>query len=254
MTPWVTILILINVVMLLVTMSVPAVTRALMLVPGLVLTRPWTPITYMFLHAGLGHLFFNMIILYFFGSRLEMRLGGRGFLGLYLVSGLMGAALSFVFTPFTAIVGASGAVYGVTLAFALYWPREPIYIWGILRVEARWLVTALAVMALLFVVTGTGGRIAHFAHLGGFLGGYLFVKWREMRSPARKFRERATGGLARKKRVDRKDLERWSHIPRDDMHPINRAELDRVMEKIEKNGAGSLTEDERAFLDRFSPD
>lgn len=254
MTPWVTILIVANVAMLLVTASLPGVTRALMLVPALVLERPWTPITYMFLHAGIAHLFFNMIGLYFFGPRLEVRLGSQGFVGLYLASGLMGAALSFVFTPNVPIVGASGAVFGILLAFALYWPHEPIYIWGILRMEARWLVALLAAAALYFGFSGTGGRIAHFAHLGGFLGGYLFIKWWEYRSPARKFRKKAAGRQGRKKRVDRSDLERWSRIDREGMHPVNRAELDRVLEKLEKNGADSLTPEERAFLDRFSRD
>ena len=100
--------------------------------------RPWTLFTYMFLHAGFMHLLFNMVGLFFFGPRLEARLGSRGFLGLYFLSGLGGAAFTFI--NFGApVVGASAAVYGIIIGFAMYWPRELIYIYGIVPVQARWL-------------------------------------------------------------------------------------------------------------------
>lgn len=243
-------LIFANVAMFLVQGAAPGVERALLLVPALVFPlRPWTIFTYMFLHAGMWHLIFNMIGLYFFGPRLEARLGGRYFLGLYLVSGLVGALASII-TPFVAIVGASGAVFGVLLGYARYWPRDRIYIWGILPVEARVMVVALTALSIYGGFSG-GGRTAHFAHLGGFLGGYLYLKWMERRSPARLFKAKVQPRIA-KKRVDSRDLERWSQIPRDKMHPVNRNELDRVLAKISEDGAGSLTPDEKAFLDRFS--
>ena len=90
MTPWVRRLVIANAVMFVITMSKPEVTELLALVPALVLVRPWTPFTYMFLHAGFGHVFFNMLALFFFGSRVESRLGGRAFLQLYFISGLTG--------------------------------------------------------------------------------------------------------------------------------------------------------------------
>ncbi len=251
MTPWVTRLIFANVAMYLVQRASPSVERALVLVPALVPTRPWTVITYMFLHAGLWHILFNMIGLYFFGPRLEARLGGRRFIGLYLTSGLVGALLS-VFTPFAIIVGASGAVFGVLLGFARYWPHERIYMWGVLPVEARVLVVFLTALSIYGGISG-GGNVAHFAHLGGFLGGYAYLKWAELRSPARQFRVKMQPQV-QKKRADSADLERWSKIARDQMHPVNRSELERVLAKISEQGVGSLTPDERAFLDRFSPD
>jgi len=171
MTPWVTRLLIANVAMFLVTSTTPEIANRLALYPAAILYRPWGVVTYMFIHGGFTHLLFNMIGLFFFGPRLEMRLGGGGFLRLYLLSGLGGALFSFVFAPFGAVVGASGAVFGILLGFALYWPREPIYIWGVLPVESRWLVAFLAIAALYSGVSGSGQGVAHFAHLGGFAAG-----------------------------------------------------------------------------------
>ena len=112
------------------------------------------------------------------------------------------------------------------------------------------MVVALTALSIYGGFSG-GGRTAHFAHLGGFLGGYLYLKWMERRSPARLFKAKMQPRIA-KKRVGSRDLERWSQIPREKMHPVNRNELDRVLAKISEDGAGSLTPDEKAFLDRFS--
>jgi membrane associated rhomboid family serine protease len=112
--------------------------RELAFIPAAILVRPWTIITYMFLHGGFAHIFFNMLALFFFGPRLEMRLGGGRFLALYFVAGVTGALLSLIEFVATggniAIVGASGAVFGVMLGYAHYWPRDRIFIWGILPV------------------------------------------------------------------------------------------------------------------------
>ena len=239
-------LIFANLAMLLLEQSMPAVGQVCVLVPALILVRPWTVVTYMFLHAGFSHLFFNMLALYFFGPRLEARIGGRHFIGLYLTSGIVGALVSLV-TPTALIVGASGAVFGVMLGFAHYWPRDPVYIWGLLKIEARWLVILMTVMALFGGFTGQQG-IANFAHLGGFAGGFLYLRWMELRSPAARFRAAAR----RMPRGREDDLERWRKVRPDTLHPVNREEYERVMAKVEVTGAASLTPDERAFLDRFS--
>lgn len=251
MTPWVRRLLIANVVMFFITQVAPDLVRQLMFVPILIAYRPWTILTYMFLHAGIMHLLFNMIGLYFFGPRLEDRLGGRQFLWLYLLSGITGALLSVPFTPRVAIVGASGAVFGVLMGFALYWPRERIYIWGILPVEARVLVAVMTVASLYFGWQG-GGNVAHFAHLGGFLGGFLYLKWWERRSPAAQFRAKAKPKAKVKTPNGAADIKRWQGIRREDMHPVNNEELDRILDKIGSGGVSSLTPDEREFLERFS--
>ncbi|HET9949990.1 MAG TPA: rhomboid family intramembrane serine protease, partial [Longimicrobiales bacterium] len=145
MTPWVRRLLVANVVVFLLMGFAGDLYQVLVLYPPWVLRYPWTLVTYMFLHAGIGHLLFNMLGLFFFGPRLETRLGSRRFLVLYFVSGLGGALLTFVFAPNAAVVGASAAVLGVLMGFAMFWPRERIYIWGILPLEA-WLLVTLYVL------------------------------------------------------------------------------------------------------------
>lgn len=248
MTPWVARLIFANVGVFLLTAFAPAVVLPMALVPAFIPYRPWTLLTYMFLHAGFGHLLFNMLGLYFFGPRVESRLGGRRFLGLYLTSGLVGALLSIA-TPHARIVGASGAVFGVMLGFARYWPREPIYLWGVFPVEARVLVVVTTVLALWGAFSRATGGIAHFAHLGGYVGGYVYLRWVEARSPAARFRAQ----LAPKpKRTSDADIERWRRIDASALHPVNREELERVLAKVNAEGIPGLTPGEREFLERFS--
>ena len=248
MTPWVSRLIFANVGVFLLTTFAPAVVLPMALVPAFIPYRPWTLLTYMFLHAGFGHLLFNMLGLYFFGPRVESRLGGRRFLGLYLTSGLVGALLSIA-TPYARIVGASGAVFGVMLGFARYWPREPIYLWGVFPVEARVLVVVTTVLALWGAFSRATGGIAHFAHLGGYVGGFVYLRWVEARSPAARFRAQ----LAPKpKRTSDADIERWRRIDASALHPVNREELERVLAKVNAEGIPGLTPGEREFLERFS--
>ena len=136
MTPWVRRLIVANIVVFFLK-SVAGVERQLAFVPAFFLYRPWTAVTYMFVHGGIMHILFNMIALYFFGPRVEERLGGRNFLALYFLSGIAGALLSAIFAPGAAIIGASGAVFGAMIAFAHFWPRVQNYIFGILTLEAQ---------------------------------------------------------------------------------------------------------------------
>lgn len=239
-------LILANLAMLLLGGVTPGLANALMLIPLYIPIRPWTVVTYMFLHAGFAHFFFNMLALYFFGPRLEARLGGRRFIGLYLTSGIAGAVMSLV-TPYAAIIGASGAVFGVMLGYAHFWPRDIVYVF-FLPMEARWLVVLMTAVALFGGVLGGQSGIAHFAHLGGFVGGFLYLRWIELRSPAVQFR--ATAAPAPRSSVA--DIDRWRKVPLETLHPVNREEYERVMAKVELAGAASLTPDERAFLDRFS--
>ncbi len=247
MTPWVLRLIIANVVMFILTSLSPALTTQLMFVPVLVLYKPWTLITYMFLHAGFAHIFFNMLALFFFGPRLELTIGSKHFLWLYCISGIMGAILSIFFSPHTAIVGASGAVYGVMLGFAFHWPTEPIYIYGILPIQARWLVVIMTGLSLFGGFGGMSDGTAHFAHLGGFLGGYLYLKLMTANSRAARFQRQFE-----KPEVSSADIERWKTISREQLHPVNREEFDRLNNKINTNGVQSLTAGERDFLDRFS--
>lgn len=255
MTPWVLRLLIANLAVFLLTTYEPRVSDLLALWPRFVLYRPWSIVTYMFVHGGLGHIFFNMVGLFFFGPRLETQLGGKYFLRLYLLSGLGGAAFSFLFAPYSGVVGASGAVFGVLLGFAYFWPRERIYIWGILPIESRWLVGILAAMALFSGISGADSGVAHFAHLGGFAAGYAYLRWRK-RHYLKQWNPiptpKAELAKAARRADDKEAVKRWKAIRLDDLHELNRDEVERLLKKLKDGGTGSLTPDERAMLDRFA--
>lgn len=255
MTPWVRRLLIANVALFFVTAASPALYRALILYPPWILARPWTLVSYMFLHGSMGHLFFNMIGLFFFGPRLESRLGGRDFLLLYFLSGLGGAVFSVLFASAYPVVGASGGVYGVLLGFALFWPREKIYIWAILPVEA-WLLATLLVLGSLWAgMSGAQSSTAHFAHLGGLAFAFGYLRWREWRRGAgrRAFAKAMNANASPSGMVgDRLAVARWRGIDLGSLHELNRGEVRRLLEKLDAQGPGSLTPAERAFLDRMS--
>jgi hypothetical protein len=210
----------------------------------------------MFLHGGGTHLLFNMIGLYFFGPRLESRLGSKGFLLLYLVSGLGGAAFSLAFARDAGVVGASGAVYGVLLGFAMFWPRQQLLLFPIpVPVEARVLVTVYFVLSLVQGVGGRASGTAHFAHLGGLVFAFAFLRWWEWRKGAgkRAFQRQMTPDASpRGLGGDRVALARWKGISVESLHELNRGEVERLIAKVERDGGASLTQSERDFLDRMS--
>jgi membrane associated rhomboid family serine protease len=247
MTPWVRRLLIANIVVYFFQYTMPAVTDPLVFVPRLALFRPWTIITYMFLHAGMTHILFNMLGLYFFGPRVEERLGSSRFIQLYFISGISGAALSFMFAPRAAIVGASAAVFGVMLAFAMFWPRAQIMIWGIVPVEARWLVVITTALALWSGLGGSRGGVADFAHLGGYLGAWVFLRTIDPTRRAARFRASTVASTPH----DR--LSNWKRVDTSRVHEVNRDELNRILDKISASGLESLTPQERLFLSNFVP-
>jgi membrane associated rhomboid family serine protease len=249
MTPWVKRLLIANVAVFFVQLTVPGATQLLAFIPAYALVRPWSFVTYMFAHSTsqYTHILFNMLVLYFFGPRVEERLGSNHFIRLYLLSGVVGAILSIFFSPGGSIIGASGAVFGVQLAFAKYWPRERIYIWGILPLEAWLLVVITTVIALWSGFTGGGGGVAHFAHLGGYLGAWLYLLYVDRRSPARQWKAKL------EKPAKRTEIGNWKSIDTSSIHEVNRAEVDRILDKISAKGVDSLTPAERTFLSNFAP-
>lgn len=263
MTPWVMRLIIANVLTYVALQATPDLYRILTLFPPAVIGldnayfpampfRPWTLVTYMFLHAGIGHLFFNMIGLYFFGPRLEARLGSKGFLGLYFLSGMGGALFMFLFSYTSLVVGASGAVFGILIGFAMYWPDERIYIWGILPVPARILVAFLVATSLYSGFGGTGGGVAHFAHLGGLAAGFLFLRYHDWHvgKDKREFVSKVSATSSDKK-SGREAKRRWSAIDVSRLHELNRSEVETLLQRVEAEGPSGLSQEERAFLDRM---
>jgi membrane associated rhomboid family serine protease len=249
-TPWVQRLLIANILMFFLQQMSGSIESLLVLFPPYVLQRPWTIITYMFLHGSFGHIFFNMLGLYFFGPRVEDRLGSNRFITLYLVSGIVGALFSIVLAPGVQVIGASGAVLGVLMAFARFWPREQLLIWGIVPIEARWLIVIYAALDLMggFGRLGRTG-IANFAHLGGFAGALLYLLFLERRQGASTRRFKAAAAP----RVSDNALGAWQKVDRNSIHAVNREEVDRILDKISASGIASLTPQERQFLSNFVP-
>lgn len=257
LTPWVKRLLIANAALFFLLLLPGRLWEYLALVPSEVLTRPWTLITYAFVHAGFWHLFFNLLGLFFFGPPLEERWGSSEFLKYYLICALGGAALSFIFAPHTGVVGASAAIFGVMLAFAMNWPDAPIYIWGIFPVKAKWLVAILAAFNLFSAVGRTRDGVAYFAHLGGFAAGFLYLRLEE---PVRLRLARFRKSMRRRPRLKVVPGHKASAPPpATTRHRIRTqeeeellGELDRVLDKISSSGLASLSPEERKLLDEVS--
>ncbi|MBP3764118.1 MAG: rhomboid family intramembrane serine protease [Bacteroidales bacterium] len=139
--------------------------------------RPWQPLTYMFMHANVSHLFFNMFALWMFGNTMENLWGTKRFLIYYLACGLGAGLLSLCIPGATLTVGASGAVYGLLLAFGMTFPNEYIYLYFLMPIKAKWFVIGYAAIELIQGVFYSYDGVAHFAHLGGMLVGLLLILW-----------------------------------------------------------------------------
>ena len=249
MTPWVQRLIIANVLMFFVEMTAPGIINALALQPRFVVTEPWTLVTYMFLHdpRGISHILFNMFALYMFGSRVEERMGGSRFLTLYFVSGLAGALLSILLAPRSAVIGASGAIFGIMLAFARFWPNAQILFFFFLPLQARFAVMIMAAMQLYSGIYGLGGGVANFCHLGGFVGAWFYLVYLDRRAGTRRFRAQTVAPVARQ------ELLNWKRVDASKVHEVNRDEVNRILDKISATGIASLTAQERLFLSNFVP-
>jgi membrane associated rhomboid family serine protease len=144
--------------------------------------QPWQVITYSFLHGNVQHIFFNMFAVWMFGSALEQLFGERFYLSLYFVSVLTAAAAqlgvnALLGSPYPTL-GASGGVFGLLLAYAMYFPHQRLLIFGIVPVPAWAAVTGYGAIELFLGVTGTQAGVAHFAHLGGMVGAFALIEWR----------------------------------------------------------------------------
>lgn len=257
LTPWVRRLLIANAVVYLLTITVFTGSWFADLFafrPDAADVRPWTFLTYMFVHGGFLHLAFNMLMVFFFGPAVEDRMGGWAFVRYYALCGLGGAVLSFLlmlFTPIGVVLGSSAAALGVALAFAFYWPDTPVYVFPLpVPVKVKWLVAFLFGIDLLYGVGGARDGVAHFAHVGGFVFGFAYLKTEQAlatrsrpvlskRSEVRVL-ARPSGEVARASRAEQSSSRAQSDA-------LQR-EMDRVLDKISASGLDSLTPAERRFL------
>lgn len=265
LTPWVRRLMVANLLVFLLLQTVFFESKFLLefgFAPTEALYRPWTFVSYMFLHDGLLHLAFNLLTLYMFGPPVETRMGGSPFILYYLLCGLGGAALSYGFMLVTGdprpMVGASGAIFGVMLAFGWAWPNWPVYLFPFPEpFPAKWLVVVAVGVSVLIGWIGLSNGVAHLAHLGGLATGFVYLKVQDLRVAKAEQRLRRTperGVLvhpaARAARGSDPAIRKprrtapTAPTPQDRTHH----EIDRVLDKISASGIASLTPAERKFL------
>ena len=182
-------IIIINILMLVLTyLNNPLMSKWFALNPISFIWKPWQLVTYMFMHGGIAHLFFNMYTLYIFGSVLERVWGTKKFLIFYFVTGigagLVHIAFQYLTGMFALTVGASGAIYGILMGYAMLYPDSVLtLIFPPISLKAKWFVLVFAGIELLLGVTGTQAGVAHFAHLGGLVFGFLMIwYWKKKRT------------------------------------------------------------------------
>jgi membrane associated rhomboid family serine protease len=172
------------------TMVSSRITLYLGLVPILVWKEYflWQLFTYIFLHGGISHLLFNLLALWMFGGELENYWGSRRFAQYFFFCGIGAALCTVVLTPhqFIPVIGASGAIYGLLLAYGWLFPRRPIYIYFLFPIPAKYFVIIFGLIELYSSMEGTGGGVAHLTHLGGLLFGLIYMAGPRLRQRIRR--------------------------------------------------------------------
>jgi membrane associated rhomboid family serine protease len=164
----------------------------------------WQPITYLFLHGGVFHLLFNLLVLWMFGCELERVWGSRFFLKYFFVCGIGAGVFVALVTPSSPVptIGSSGALYGILLAYGLLFPDRRIFLWFVLPIRAKHFVLFIGAVAFYSTLTLPGSGISHLAHLSGFVIGYLYLRgWGHFRRLHRRYLEWKLKRLKKKFRV-----------------------------------------------------
>jgi len=239
---------------------------------------PWQLVSYQFMHGSLGHLFFNMLALWMFGMELENLWGTKRFATYYLLSGIAAGVVHLVVSPLLSpllgpTVGASGSIMGVLLAFGLTFPKRPVMMFPLFfPIPARYFVLIYAGIDLVSGLMRSGDGVAHFAHLGGALGGFLLLKFG---APLFRLVDKEGQGMPRVESADTVVDAEYRDVPprrhsRDsltlvtpppvapktitptkfvvDGNPLTQESIDEILDKISQAGYHSLTEQEKRVL------
>ena len=224
---------------------------------------PWQLITYQFMHGDFTHIFFNMLMLWMFGMEIENIMGSRKFLVFYLLAGIGGGLLQLIIgSGLGPIIGASAAVYGVMVAFAMFFPDRMIYVWFLLPVKAKYLIVGM--MVIEFLSVGDGSFVAHLAHLGGAIVGFSFImldkqyqfnfdkmfdKLKENKpfSNDNTFGKKSSSFGFGKKDVEDAEFYEINGEKRS-TDKIDQEVIDQILDKISRSGYQNLTEKEKKIL------
>ncbi len=210
------------------------------LVPKLVWSEfmLWQPFTYLFFHGSIWHVLINMFVLWMFGSELERLWGKKHFLKFYFVTGVGAGLVTMIFglNSMTPIVGASGAVYGVLLAYGLTYPNRTVYLYGIIPIKSLWFVIGIGVIAFMSSFDNVS-QISHLTHLSGMVIGYLMLK--------RPVRFNDLWFTIRKRTLEYKIKHEEKKVSQ---HQEIEREIDSILDKINREGFDSLTNEEHDRL------
>jgi len=266
LTPWVGRLVVANAAVLLLLQTVltaPVFVDALQFLPGSALRRPWTFLSYLFVHGGIAHTVGNMLLLFAFGPPVERRMGSRAFILFFTYCGVGASFFALGLSSFMEVpplAGATGAILGVGLAFAFAWPEAELVLFPLpLRITARTLILLLAGIDLILALWAPGG-VAHLAYLGGLASGYIFLRVQGLSSHRTRKEPKA---ITRRPVMAPMPVRQGSPAvdlrpamarpdPRELHEEYPAEEVDRVLDKISALGIQSLTVDERRFLDEVS--
>ncbi len=227
---------------------------------------PWQLITYQFMHGSFSHIIFNMFSLWMFGIEIENHWGSKKFLYFYLTCGVAAGLFHLFLSPLLGglaapTIGASGAIYGVLVAFALLFPNRLIFLYFFIPVKAKYLVTIMIVMEFM-LVDSANSSIAHLAHLGGALAGLVFIladknTHAEIKNLFSKSTYRTNkpfnpfGGVADRFKKNRTDVEEAKYYDINDKKEekeITQADIDAILDKISQSGYQNLTDREKKIL------
>jgi membrane associated rhomboid family serine protease len=201
----------------------------------------WQPFTYLFLHGGLFHWLFNMLIFWMFGAELERRWGTTEFLKYFFVTGLGAAACVIALGPHSLAptIGASGAVFGIITAFAMLYPEAVMYLYFLIPMKVWQAAILFAFIELFAGLEGGGTGVARFAHLSGMATGFLYLKYWDSA---------------------RIQIKGWFRAARLKKNPVELQEVtdelvshvDKILDKVLKEGVESLTPEEKRIMDRYA--
>ncbi|MFQ5498674.1 MAG: rhomboid family intramembrane serine protease [Candidatus Zixiibacteriota bacterium] len=243
LSPFIKIMLIANGAMFVVQQFSPGLVGVLGLTPALFFSQfpnlLYQPLTYMFLHGGLGHIFFNMFALWMFGTEIEYTWGARRFGRFYILAGLAGAILTLVVQssqPFP-VIGASAAVYGVLIAYWVMFPQRYLYLYFLFPVKVKYAIPGMMLLGFFFA----GPGVAHMAHLGGALLGLIYVKadWRFI-SFGQKIRNNRYRRQSAKLEKNREKAEEVMK------------RVDAILDKINEVGIENISKADRKFLEEAS--
>ena len=200
----------------------------------------WQPLTYMFIHGDFFHLFMNMFVLWMFGSEMESIWGSRGFLKYYFITGI-GSGLIWLLlnisNPFSVLIGASGAIYGVLLAYGLMFPNRKVLIYFLFPIKVKYFVLLLGVIAFISSIGDTGSNISHLTHLSGMLIGFIYLK-----SPVNMTKVLLLfNSILAEIRYKREEKKQAKYLN-------TKRHIDRLLDKINEVGYDGLDENEKKDL------